>query len=319
MRLNLVIQVYRGGVYWQEAWQSVLACLDDFQSVCISFNFSELQEQDIALVQDCDSPKVCWIRQTKFLTACEHSVKVYHWLSGLNLQGHFVFFCHDDILSAEGIRELRSLPDSEGDAVFGSFWFFDSDGKHRAIGVRQFALESQTPLSVTSFARYLFDHRCMISLSGIVLSRSAYFAITPVLFSLKHGCGSEIILLVNPHVRRIYQTRHPMVKIRLHGESEGHIAEKFPFRKAYDFLFFCLRCFVLIDDPQTRISITRAFGVAIREQPGYTLLALLPASWTLLKLTWRPVQMMKIYFYLARISAIRGYDFILRKSGLDIR
>lgn len=319
MRLNLIIQVYRGGAYWAEAWQSVLACLDYVENVCISFNWSELQEQDIAVISGCDSAKVRWICHTRTMTACEHVRVAYAWFSRLSLQGHFFVFCHDDILLPEGMRELAALPDVADEAVFGSFRFFDSDGRRREIDACQFVLDSGEPWPMPTFVRYLFDNRCLISVTGIVLPVAAYAAITPALFALKHGCGSEFIKMVNPRIRRIRQVRQPVVKIRLHPASDGAAASRFPYRTAHDYLFFCLRSFVLVEDGQTRISITRALLAAVRERPGYALLAALPALLTQVRVSGRPLALLPLAYYLAQMCAVRGYDFLLRKTGLDLR
>lgn len=319
MRLNLIIHVYRGGAYWAEAWQSVLACLDYVENVCISFNQSELQEEDIAVVSGCASAKVRWIRQPRYMPAYEHGRAAYAWYSRLALQGHYLIFCHDDILLPDGMRELAALPDAADEAVFGSFRFFDSDGCRREINACQFTLDGGEPWPTTTFARFLFDNRCLISVTGIVLSVEAHTAMIPALFSLKHGCGSEFVFMINPCIRRVRQIRQPLVKIRLHPASDGAAANRFPFRTAHDYLFFCLRSFVLVEDAQTRISITRALLAAWRERPGYALLAALPALWTQVRVSRRPLALLPLLYFLAQMCAIRGYDFILRKTGLDLR
>ena len=319
MRLNLIIQVYCGGVYWQEAWRSVQSCLDCFENVYVSINYSEIQEQDIAVLTGADPSKVHWIWHENYMTAKEHGIKIYQWLVSLQLQGHLLLLCHDDLLLRDGIEELLSLPDNESDAVFGSFVFFDQGSKSRSIGARQFSLASGEAWSNVTFARFLFDNRCMISVSGIVLSVAAYTKNMPRIFALKHGCGSEVLLMINPDVKQIRQSRNPSVKIRLRSGSEGHMAEQFPFRMVYDYLFFCLHSFVLISDPQTRISIARTFAVVVREHPWHALLAVFPAMHSILKKNRCPLQIIAIFLYLVQICAVRGYDFLLRKTGLDCR
>ncbi len=317
MQLNLVIQVYHGGDYWREAWQSVQPLLSCFQGVYISINYSEIQERDIAVIAGCDPTRVHWICHRNYMTACEHGKKIYQWLISLPLHGHLLFLCHDDLLLKEGVEEILSFPGKEDEAVFGSFLYFDQDHKYRPIGVRQFSLASGEAWDRTTFARYLFDNRCMISVSGIVLPVAAYTKNTPVHFSLKYGYGAEVVHLINPHVKKIRQSGSPSVKVRLRPESEGHIAQKFPLRMMHDRLFYCLRSFVLIPDSQTRISIVRALAVAIREHPGYALLALFPAMYSLLKERWCPLQLITIFVYLIQLCVVRGYDFLLRKTGMD--
>lgn len=319
MQLNLVIGVYRGGGYWQEAWESVQPLLNCFQGVYISINYSEIQEQDIALISGCNSDKVHWISHDDYMTSLAHGMKIYQWLSSLQLQGRLLLLCHDDLLLKDGIEELLTLPDKDDDAVFGSFCFFDQDSKYRPIGVRQFSLASGGAWDSNTFARFLFDNRCMISVSGIVLSVAAYTENMPSVFALKHGCGSEVVLMINPQVKKIRQTRSPLVKVRLHTQSEGRVAQQFPFRMVHDYLFFCLRSFVLISDSQTRISITRACAAAIREHPGYALPAMFSAIYSLLKERWCPFQIITIFVCFLQMCAMRGYDFLLRKTGIDCR
>lgn len=51
MKLYLKIAVYRGGDYWKECWASVKQNLEFFEGVFISINYSDLQADDIALIQ----------------------------------------------------------------------------------------------------------------------------------------------------------------------------------------------------------------------------------------------------------------------------
>ena len=87
MKLSLVIQVYNGGDYWRECWESVIENQDIFEHIFISISKSPKQEEDIALVRDSKLEKLRWIRQDENLTSVQHMKFLDRWVRSFHPTG----------------------------------------------------------------------------------------------------------------------------------------------------------------------------------------------------------------------------------------
>ena len=47
MKLSLLVQVYNGGDYWRECWESVLRNQDLFEQIYVSIGKSPKQDEDL--------------------------------------------------------------------------------------------------------------------------------------------------------------------------------------------------------------------------------------------------------------------------------
>lgn len=261
MRISLLIPVYKGGGYWRECWESVKENLSFFDGVYISFNFSELQEQDIAVIQDFHSDKIHWLRQDRKMSAVEHMMKLNEWLRPLPLSGFVFHLCHDDLLCREGLEELSRFELTEEDAVFGPFHFFDDQGIMREMTVREFHRADGQPLSAAFFASLQEQRNPTYSLSGVMIPAKVFQTPYQPWQDLCYGYRSELLHLCNPYVRQIFQGFHPSVKIRLHIGAEGSLQN--PVFQQHDTLLYLLVAFVTFPALRQRMINARSIGYVI--------------------------------------------------------
>lgn len=261
MKLSLLIPVYKGGGYWRECWESVKANLDFFDGVYISFNYSELQEQDVSVIRDFQSDKIHWIRHDWMMSAVGHSAKIDEWLRGFQLSGHIFHLCHDDILCREGLEELSKLELTEEDAVFGPFHFFDDQGIMREMTVREFHQADGQPLSGAFFASLQEQRNPTYSISGLILPAGIFQKPYLPWQDFIYGYRSELLHLCNPYVKRVFQGFSPTVKIRLHAGAEGNVQN--PAFQQHDTMLYLLVSFAAYSDSRQRMMIARSVGYVI--------------------------------------------------------
>lgn len=261
MKLSLLIPVYKGGDYWRECWESIKKNLDFFDGVYISFNYSELQEKDFAIIQDCHSDKIHWIRQDRMLVAAEHGRCLDRWLRGFQLSGHIFHLCHDDILCREGLEELSKFELTEEDAVFGPFHFFDDQGILKEMTVREFHRADGQPLSGAFFASLQEQRNPTYSISGLILPAGIFQKPYLPWQDFIYGYRSELLHLCNPYVKRVFQGFSPTVKIRLHAGAEGNVQN--PAFQQHDTMLYLLVSFAAYSDSRQRMMIARSVGYVI--------------------------------------------------------
>ena len=266
MRLYLRIAVYRGGQFWKECWESVKENLDLFDGVYISFNRSELQEEDIAVIQDVNSDKIHWIRQEKFLTAVQHGKVFSQWLHSLHLEGHIYFLCHDDILVRSGLLELRALDLKESDIVFCGALFFQEGQEHDQGSV---ALELQKyPLPMTLEHFFSISESVLWNVSRLVVSCSLFRKEHQSFDMLSYGYYAEFCYCFTPVAEQVYSTNTPAVKIRRHENSEG--AVMYPSLFLFDSIFMRIQAFYRFRSRKIRMDAAAYTGYMLRKHffPG---------------------------------------------------
>ena len=295
MNLSLLVQVYNGGVYWQECLDSIQANLDIFDAVYVSIGKSRIQQEDIALLQALHSDKLHFIVQDRDMSSVDHGKRLDRWVGSFHPKGHIFILCHDDILQREGLLKLKELELTEHDAVFGSFRFFSDDGSSREMTVREFYRENG-PIEKDEFIFLQDQQQFTYNISGMVLPGQLYSDVDPLPWHLlKYGCFSECTHLVHPMIRRIYQIPIPTVKIRRHSGSEGAKMRLSDLR--YDSLLYHLCAFTVARRPEVKTFQTRSVLYLIALSPfcGF---------WNFLLLQFR---LMKIDFYYPDSLKIYGY------------
>ena len=265
MKLSLMIQVYNGGDYWRECWESVVRNQDVFDQIYVSIGKSPKQDEDVALLQNCNLEKLHWIRQDRNLTALEHGKILDHWVGSFHPEGHIFLLCHDDILLREGLLKLKELDLKEEDAVFGPFHFFSQEKSLREMTVREFHREDGVPLSDEMFCFLQDQSSFTYNVSGTVIPAKLFWLSHAPWHFLSYGCRSENCHLCNPYIRRIFQNAEPTVKIRTHAGSEGSKQPRSAIQ--YDTLVYLLLAFVSCRGPMLRLTLTRSIGYAVRTAP----------------------------------------------------
>ena len=310
MKLSLLIQVYNGGEYWRECWESVMQNQDLFDQIYVSIGKSEKQDEDVDLIRDCKLEKLHWIRQDRNMSARDHGEKLDHWVGSFHPAGHIYILCHDDILQRDGLLKLKELDLQENDAVFGPFRFFYDDGSGREITVREFHREDDQPISGEMFCFLQDQCRYTYNISGTVLP-SVLFRIphAPWHF-LSYGCRSENCHLCNPYVKRIWQTAEPTVRIRTHSGSEGaHLPAA---AMQYDTLVYLLSAFATYCSSSLRLGLTRSLGYTIRTSPLRGIGNFLLLQVRLARLGYYYPEAFKIYGYLFRIVGGKAVNLLKR-------
>ncbi len=298
MKLSLAIQVYNGGDYWCECWESVRENLDLFEHVFISISKSPKQEKDVRLVRNALSDKVHLLRHNQEMSAVEHGIKLDNWVHSFQQEGHLFILSHDDILLRQGILELKKLDLKGTDAAFGPFCFFSQDGSTKEMIVHEFHREGNIPLSSGFFSFLQDQQQFTYNISGTVIPFSLLQPGVAPWHYLSYGCRSENCHLCNPLVKQVYQTCHPTVKIRWHIGSEGTLMQESAMQ--YDTLVYLLISFISFNDPMQRLQCVRSIGYTIRN-----------ASWRGLR------YFLLLQFKLARFPAY--YPEILKAYGYFLR
>ena len=282
MKVSLAVQVYNGGAYWRQCWESIVANLDIFDNVFVSISNSPKQKEDIALVESLSSPKIhLLVHNDPFLSSVEHGKRLDFWLSSFDLEGHIFFFCHDDLLLREGLLELKNLEVTDEDAVFGPWLFFDDDGVKHPLTVRQFRRDDGRPLSSQEFGFLIDQQLYAINISGTVVPGSTITRQEFPWHLCTYGCRSEYLHVCNPQIKRVYQLAAPAVKIRQHSNSEGSLMPAH--KNRFDTILYLTRAFEVYSDSATREFTTQSFSYILRKAPLKGLASLLRAEWVLLR------------------------------------
>jgi len=313
MKLHLKVAVYRGGTFWKECWESIKQNLDLFEGVYVSFNLSELQDEDVAVIGDLQSEKIHWIRQKRFLSAAQHGVAMDHWLRQFRLDGHVLIFCHDDILIREGLLELHAMNLQESDAAFcAAVVFFEKKEGRRSLVARELAWQSRAPMSPEVFLTT--RDQLLLSVSRVVIPAAA-FRNDPAVWNLpEYGCWAEFCYLCAPEVSRIFQTAAPAVGVRWHENSETSRTPRS--LRVFDTILFQLYMFSRSKDPCLRLRAAKDAGYAMRLDFPRSLLYFVQAQFRLRKLdSWRPADGVLMAGYFIRIVG----EKIMKRLGKGAR
>ena len=310
MKLSLLIQVYNGGDYWREFWDSVLRNQDVFDQIFVSINKSPKQEEDVAVVRGCNLEKLHWIRQDHTLAARDHGAILDRWVGSFHPQGHIFVLCHDDILLREGLLKLKELDLKENDAAFGPFRFFFQDGSRREITVHEFHWGTGQPMDKEMFIFLQDQQQFTYNLSGLVL-RAKLFEENPMPWHLlRYGCFSECTHLVHPLIRKIHQTEVPTVKIRWHGASEGARMKQDDLY--HDSMVYHLLAAAVARSRELRLFQTRSVLFLISRNPLKHFRYFLNLQFTLAKLKFYYPGGLRIYGYMILIIFTKAVNLLKR-------
>ena len=263
MQLHLRIAVYRGGDFWRECWESVKENWDLFDGIYVSFNLYEGVKDDIAVIKDTQSDKLHWRRQEEFLSAEAHGRVIDAWLREFNLTGHIFVLCHDDILSREGLLELKALDLKENDAAFCGALFFSEDGGRKPIIVHE--LSSDTSLFTPPDIFISTWESKSLNVSRGVIPAMAFHPKVMPWHCLEYGCFAELLYLCTPVTKRIFQTNAPAVKIRAHSGSETRATP--PNLYLFDNILLRHYIFSLFPQRDVKLKMASDLGYLFREHP----------------------------------------------------
>jgi|GEM_PF-2246143 len=310
MKLLLMIQVYNGGDYWRECWESVLKNQDIFDQIFVSVSKSPKQEEDIALLRNCKLEKLHWVRQDEYLTASEHGKRLGRWMGSFHPEGHYFILCHDDILLRDGLLKLRELDLKENDAVFGPHRFFFQNGSRREITVHEFHRDDDRPLDKETFIFLQDQQQFTYNVSGLVLPSKLLWEYPHPVHLLRYGGFAECSCMIFPCIRQIYQTAVPAVKIRWHAASEGALMK--PDDLLHDSLVYHLIATAVAEKPYLRKFQSRSVLYLIRLHPLHGILYFIKLQFTLARLKFYYPGGWRIYGYMIQIIAGKAVNFLKR-------
>lgn len=207
--------------------------------------------------------------------------------------------CHDDILLRDGLLELQKLDLKEEDAVFGGhqFYFQNAPMHYRPITVHECCSMTGVPMKKELFF-YLFEYRAL-NVSGIIIPASCWSHHKHMPWDLlSYGFWAEYCLLCMPEIKIIYQTISPLVKIRLHSESEGASAKRNEPNIIYDAIFLYCHTFAAIRNENVRDKMIISIIYWLKDHPIRGLWYFIRIQWKMRKLDYYYPEAWKIYCYI---------------------
>lgn len=317
MNISLAVQVYNGGVYWQQCWESILANIDFFDQIFISISKSPRQDDDVRLVKECSSSQIHLLVHDHHMTAVEHGKKLDLWLSSFGLKGHVFLLCHDDILLQEGLLQLKNLELSQSEAVLGPWTFFSEDNGKLPLTVKQFRQGNGDAISRQKFGFLVDQQFYAINISGVVIPASIFNKRKFPWHLCSYGSRSEYLHLCNPEIKFIHQPPVPAVKIRRHGNSEGALMTELD--NQFDTVLYLNLAFEVHGEEETRRFTIQSLGYMLRKSPLRGLQALLVTQLRLLKCKFlTPGTAVRIWYALVCSSAEKIYNRISGKIKRNV-
>lgn len=223
--VTLCIPVYKGGSPWEECWASVLPQAGLFDRILVSVNHTDLQPHDLAVVRSASSPNLHVIAQRETRPVVEHMLA---YLDALETD--YVFFlAHDDWLLPEGAAEAVDLlrrNRGRSISILGSQRWTETDTAYGGVSCELAAApDGMSPADVVLAD---IDNFLAMNMSGLVAPVRSLLRWKPVIRAFTRGIRLDNFLVTHPGVDRVFQTRRPSVKIRLHAEQAGRFTDVRP-------------------------------------------------------------------------------------------
>lgn len=236
--LSLCITVYKGGIFWKECWENVKVLSHYFDTILISFNKSEIQMEDVAILLAEKPENVVYFVQNNYLEPIAHHLELIK-----NLKTDYVFFlCHDDWLLEPGLKEIHSiLNDMNGEqvAIFGAHEWSESETTHYGVTRELLAFPSGIPLK--DFILSDIDNYYSFSASGTVCPVNGLKDKESMIRMFSKGFRYDNFIVTYPGIVRILQTRQPVARIRLHAEQDGQ--QPYPLERKLDNIsYYFIQC-----------------------------------------------------------------------------
>jgi len=229
----LLLPVYRGGQMFREAIQSIQPCLPWFDSVVISLNGENVDEDETTALELNQLCRLTILSTRRNFTSVQHLQFISRQLNKtirLAPDTPLFILCHDDLLHRPGFerldqkqwREWGSNCISLGDYLVFGQTSSSASPRHESWFARYDALNSR-PKSAFLMTQYQRHDDPFTNLSGMRLSlgvlRSTvrYFSIT----RSRSGMRMEYSLIVNKAIQNVINFDPPLVCVREHSGSVG--------------------------------------------------------------------------------------------------
>jgi hypothetical protein len=230
---SLVVPVFRGGEFFQEAVDSIKPCLPWFSRVIISLNGADTTQDRATAMQLAPLCQLHILETKRDLTSVQHGVFIANQLVsrlGLEKKSQVFTLCHDDLLSLEGFQALNQEDWKQPDPhmiSLGDYIVFN-DGEPSSHGTYKTSFENsqvegrQRPqsffLEMQNQGIDPFTNVSGMQMTiAVIRSTLRYFKCT----GARIGIRAEYAYISNREVRTIVNHNPPLVIIRAHAQSEG--------------------------------------------------------------------------------------------------
>lgn len=229
----LLVPVFRGGSFFQEAVDSIKPCLPWFSGCIISLNGTETAHDRETAMQLAPLCKLHILATGKELTSVQHAFFIVKQIGSrlrLDILTEIFSLCHDDLLSIEGFKSLDQEDWSRQDPFtisLGDYLVF-KDGEPIGSSVHKTSFEDQK----SKTRKRPQSHFLQMQISGIdpftnVSGMRMTVAVLSSTLSFYKYTGSRVGLrmeyayICNRAVDSIINYDPPLVFIRSHPQSEG--------------------------------------------------------------------------------------------------
>lgn len=231
---SLLVPVFRGGSFFQEAVVSIKPCLGWFSRCIISLNGAETSEDRSTAMQLSPLCELIILDTKRDLTSVQHGMFIVNQLIStlkLDMNSQIFTLCHDDMLSLTGFQALdlgdwcRLDPHS---ISLGDYLIFkDGEPASTVVHKTSFDQRSKERTRRRTQAYFLNMQNCGIdpftNISGmrmtlaIMKSTLKYYRYT----GARIGIRMEYSYISNRRIESIVNHNPPLVVIRTHPKSEG--------------------------------------------------------------------------------------------------
>lgn len=229
----LLIPVYRGGFFFQEAVGSIKPCLAWFSRVIISLNGADTTEDRVTASQLAPLCQLHILETKRELTSIQHAIFIANQLGsrlGLEKKSQVFTLCHDDLLSLEGFQALNQDDWKTTDPhriSLGDYIVFN-DGEPSSRGIQKTSFEnSQADNRQRPQSHFLAMQNQGIdpftNVSGMRMTLAVFYSTMQYYqyTGARIGIRAEYAYLTNRDIRSIVNHSPPLVLIRAHPNSEG--------------------------------------------------------------------------------------------------
>jgi glycosyltransferase involved in cell wall biosynthesis len=252
--INIIIPVHNGGEYFNECLTSLIPIKEYIDNLILCINNSDTQKNDIEIAKiflDSNSlnNKAILIIQKKEYSAVVHGKSFLKKIIDKNIDGNYMFLCHDDIILPDFKVFLENdfKKNEPGNAVNPTRSYYKTSFCDSNFELSFYPFRSlHTGISISEFVSRDIDRYYLTNLSGVIVDKYALREYYRLFKHLLYGYRAEYILLTNKRVNKILNTEFPVIGIREHPKQEGK--QKHPKEQFHDDQFYFNYHYYITDD-----------------------------------------------------------------------
>lgn len=289
--LTLLIPVYKGGAYWQECWQSVTPLAHKFDRILVSFNYSELQRQDLQVVEADKLKNLQILVQSQLLSFTDHIVSIVQ-----QVETDYIFFlCADDWLLKDGVEEARELLQKNLDntiSIVGAHEWGETFSSYQ--GITRNLCNFTEGMKVADYLLTNFDRCLPLQLSGLIVSTTSLQQCKSMmeLFS-SLGWMLDDFIATHPGVEIMFSTFHPLIRGRIHPEQLGKQVSLLKASRVTDTInYYMFHAFQSSDQALISCSVDKIhqLWIELKLVPDFIYVSFYILKLLIISLSWRQCQ-----------------------------